>query len=356
MKYIQKINLLNFKRFKKFTVEFDSELNLLIGDNEAGKSSILTAIDLVLSGSRNKVDTIGIDTLFNMEIIQSFLDSDKKYENLPVLFIELFLNEQNNPDLNGRINSDNEVCDGLRLVCEPSDELSQEIRDILAQREPNFPFEYYNIGFKTFSGESYTGYRKHLKHILIDNSQISSEYATKEFVKTMYSSTTKDAEKNKYQNEYRKHKEVFRQSVLDNLNNRLTDYSFAIRNNSKANLETDLTLTEQNINIENKGKGKQCFIKTEFAINKSNSNIDVILIEEPENHLSHINMKKLIRRIRESEKKQLFVTTHNNLISTRLDLRKSILLNSNSFVPVLLKSLPEETAKFFMKAAEMCAP
>jgi len=165
MKIIKKIKLLNFKRFQTFSVDFDDNLNLLIGDNESGKSSILSAIDIVLSGSRSKVETIGLDSLFNSETIQNFLKSDKKFKNLPRLFIEVYLNEQNNFDLNGKVNSEERTCacDGLQLICEPRDDLSKEIKEILEQPEPNFPFEYYTISFKTFSGESYTGYRKFLK-------------------------------------------------------------------------------------------------------------------------------------------------------------------------------------------------
>ncbi len=352
MKLINKIKLQNFKRYQTFSVEFDDKLNLLIGDNESGKSSILSAIDIVLSGSKSKVETIGLESIFNSSTIQDFLTSDKRYANLPSLFIELYLNEQNNPMLNGKYNSDDRTCDGLQLICEPADDLSKEIQEILEQDEPNFPFEYYTISFKTFQGGSYTGYKKFLRHILIDNTLISNEYATKEYVKTIYNSSVKDAEKNKHQNEYRKHKDSFKNVVLTSLNDRLTDYDFTIRTGSKANLETDLTIAENGINIENKGKGKQCFIKTEFALNKKSNDLDVILIEEPENHLSHINMKRLIRKIGESEDKQLFIATHNDLISTRLDLRKAILLNSNSTEPVLLKSLPESTAKFFIKAPD----
>jgi putative ATP-dependent endonuclease of the OLD family len=73
---------------------------LFIGDNESGKSSVLSAIDIVLSGSRTKVETIGLESLFNTEAIRNFLISDRKFENLPELFIELYLNEQNDPDLN----------------------------------------------------------------------------------------------------------------------------------------------------------------------------------------------------------------------------------------------------------------
>lgn len=133
MKLIKKIKLHNFKRFQDFSVEFDDKLNLLIGDNEAGKSSILSAIDIVLSGSRSKIETIGLDSLFSLKTIQDFLNSDKKYENLPKLFIAVYLNEQNNPDLNGKINSDDPICDGLQLICEPSDDLSKYIKEILKQ-------------------------------------------------------------------------------------------------------------------------------------------------------------------------------------------------------------------------------
>lgn len=354
MKVINRIKLCNFKRFQNFSVEFDDSLNLLIGDNESGKSSILSAIDIVISGSRSKVETIGLESLFNSEAIQCFLNSKKKIENLPKLFVELWLNEQNDPELNGRNNSENVDCDGLQLICEPDDLLSSGIKEILKQEEPNFPFEFYSINFKTFSGAGYSGYRKFLRHVLIDNSQISNEYATKEYVKTMYNSNVEDAEKSKHQNEYRRYKDNFRRDALFDLNNRIQDYSFTIKTTSKANLETDLTISENDINIENKGKGRQCFIKTEFALKKKvkDRDLHVVLLEEPENHLSHINMKKLIRRLSESDDKQIFIATHNDLISTRLDLRKSILLNSNSPEPVLLNNLPRDTAKFFIKAPD----
>jgi len=352
MKIIEKIKIKNFGRFKELSIEFDQNLNLLIGDNESGKSTILNAIDFVLSGSHSKVENYGLDHLFNTEVIDEFLASEKKYEDLPELFVELYLNDQKNKYLEGNYNSNKIYTHGIQLTCEPIEELSKEIKDILLQSEDNFPFEYYAISFKTFSGESYIGYRKFMQHILLDNTQINNEYATKIYVKKLYNNSIQDSEKNKHQNEYRKHKESFREKVLNDLNDRISDYSFAIKTSSKANLETDLTIREGNIEIENKGKGRQCFIKTDFALQKNENKLDIILLEEPENHLSHINMKKLIRKISNSENKQLFIATHSNLISTRLDLRKSILLNSNSQSPILLTELPANTSKFFMKAPD----
>ena len=352
MKFIKKIKLKNFKRFENFEVDFDKKLNLFIGDNEAGKSTILNAIDFVVSGSKSKVEKETLENLFNKNIIISFLDSEKNYFDLPELFIELYLNEQNDHQLNGKANSSGILCDGLKMICKPMDEYSDEIKTILEQPESNFPFEYYSTNFTTFSGEHYTGYNKFLRHIFIDNTMISNKYATKQYVKSIYESKCESAIRYKHFNEYRKFKNKFENNILDEINDSIDNYDFTIKDNSRSNLETDLTISEDGIELENKGKGRQCFIKTEFALNKTNINFDLVLLEEPENHLSHINMKKLINNISESVGKQMFIATHSNLISTRLDLRKSILLNSNSEIPVLLKNLDNSTAEFFIKAPD----
>jgi len=261
MKLINKIILQNFKRFTSLEVDFDSQLNILVGDNESGKSSILQAIDIVLSGSRNKVENIGLENLFNYQIINDFLLSDKRYENLPTLLIELYLNEQHNFETNGRYNHKTIDCDGLKLICEPNDDFSSHIRDILQQENSNFPFEYYSISFKTFANISYSGYKKYLKHIVVDNSQMSGEYAMREYVQDIYNAIVQGVEKLTNQHKYREHKEYFKNNVLSELNSRMdNDYIFALKTSPKANLETDLAILENNINIENKGKGKQCFI------------------------------------------------------------------------------------------------
>lgn len=154
MKQIKKIKLKNFKKFRDSEINFHEEKNILIGDNEAGKSTILTAIELVLGGSKNKVESIGLESIFNTGVVKEFLSGDKKESDLPILHVEIFLNEQGNPDLNGRNNTDNADSDGLKLVCEPIEELGSEICDVLAQDESNFPFEYYSVKFSTFSGEA----------------------------------------------------------------------------------------------------------------------------------------------------------------------------------------------------------
>ena len=352
MKIINRIILKNFKRFTSFKVDFDSRLNVFVGDNESGKSSILQAIDIVLSGSRNKVENIGLDNLFNYQVVNDFLQSDKRLENLPILSIEIYLNDQNNPDVFGKYNSEGVNYDGLQLTCEPNDEFSSHIREVLRQPNSNFPFEYYSISFKTFAGSSFNNYNKYLKHIVVDNSQMNSEYAMKEYVQDIYNVTVQGVEKLTNQHKYREHKEKFKNEVLATVNSRMIDYSFAIKTSPKSNLETDLAILEDNINIVHKGKGKQCFIKTELALQRAQSDLGIVLIEEPENHLSHINMQKLIQKIDQTNDKQVFIATHSDLISARLNLKKTIMLNSNNITPLRLDTIKDETARFFMKAPD----
>lgn len=354
MKTIERIKIRNFKRFSDIEVPFNPDVNLLIGDNEAGKSSILKAIELVLSGSRAKVESIGLESLFNVVAVTEFLSGDRKIEKLPSLYVELYLSPQDSPDLCGKNNSDNLNTDGLRLVCEPNEELTAEIKAVLEQDENNFPFEYYTIKFSTFSGEAYTGYRKFLRYLALDSSQINSEHATREYVKTVYESFVESPQRLGLRNEFRQQKLAFKEEQLKAVNDRLVDYQFAVRTGAKSCLETELTITEEEIPLEHRGQGRQCFIKTEFALQRfgEGQELDILLLEEPENHLSHTNMKKLVNRISQSEAKQIFISTHNSLISTRLNLRNSVLLNSSSLFPVRLNDLTEDTAKFFMKAPD----
>jgi putative ATP-dependent endonuclease of OLD family len=349
---IVKIKIHNFKKFKSYEIELNEGLNVIVGDNEAGKSSVLLAADLVISGSRSKVESFGLDNLFNRDVIDDFLSSDKDYNDLPELYIEVYFNERSNPDLNGSVNSDNRICDGLRMTCVPNDGLSVEIREVLSQDQPIFPFEFYNVEFKTFDGSMYSGYKKYAKHLFIDNSLVSTEYATREYIKDMYNNQVSGvAERIKHQSEYRRHKDLFTTSALADINSRLVDYKFSAKTSQRTNLDTDLTITENDINIDHRGRGRQVFIKTDFAL-KDEANLDLILLEEPENHLSHSNTQKLIDRICEAEDKQIILSTHNDLISARLDLRKCALIAGDAQKPLRLKDLSSATSEFFIKAPD----
>ena len=63
MKFIKKVKLHNYRRFSDFSVKLDEKLNIFEGENEAGKSSILSSINLVISGSINQFEKTGVEKL-----------------------------------------------------------------------------------------------------------------------------------------------------------------------------------------------------------------------------------------------------------------------------------------------------
>ena len=91
--YISRIKLHNFRRFNDIEIIFNRGKNILVGDNESGKSSILQAIDLCARGSRHRIEDIGIETLFNVDAVNAFMAGDRRIENLPNLYVELFLED-----------------------------------------------------------------------------------------------------------------------------------------------------------------------------------------------------------------------------------------------------------------------
>ena len=59
----------------------------------------------------------------------------------------------------------------------------------------------------------------------------------------------------------------------------------------KVVLEAVLSIYEDSIALENRGSGMESFIKTQIALDRANG-LDVILMEEPENHLSFSTLRK----------------------------------------------------------------
>ncbi|MGV8863492.1 MAG: ATP-dependent nuclease [Pseudomonas sp.] len=354
MPTIKKVVLKNFKSLTDLQLGFDDGTNVLIGDNETGKSSVLLALDLTLGASRSRVETIGYEALLNCQAVSHFLAGAKTIDLLPIVVVDVFLEEGKDPGFYGTQNSLGIETDGLRMEISPLiEEFGPTIVQLLKDDPDNFPYEYYAVKFSTFAAAPHVSYRRPVKHLLIDSSSIDSEYAAREYTRTVFSFNADVPDRYRLENQYRRGKEGFRDANLAALNAKLGPYQFGLKTSTRSNLETDLVITKDGISIENRGKGEQCFIKTEFALrkHKAHGGLHVLLLEEPENHLSHTNMKKLVLRLTEVEGTQLFIATHSSHISSRLDLRHALMLGTDQKAGQL-KDLSEETANFFMKAPD----
>lgn len=350
---IAQIKLHNFKRFRDLTLNVNPDINIFIGDNESGKSSILQAIDLVARGSRTRVENIGLDRLFNVNVMDEFMAGDRSLNDLPKLYVELYFTNSLDPVLVGLNNSNQRNCPGIKFVCAPNlNDYSQQIAQLLKEPDASFPLEFYNIVFDTFAGNPFNAYTKKLKSLFIDNLTIGSPHAMREYVNDIYHSQLSDLQRISAKHAYKDSKLLFQSQNLAQYNAQISPYSFAIRESADDNIETDITLLENSIPLENKGTGTQCFIKTKLSLNRAVKDIDAVLIEEPESHLSYMKMLELVELIRDAKDRQVFISTHSDLIATRLNLKKCFLLNSSSARAICLSALPDDTADFFMKAPD----
>src|SRR5699024_10369027 len=103
------------------------------------------------------------------------------------------------------------------------------------------------------------------------------------------------------------------------------------------------------VSLRELGSGRENLIKTRLSLN---SDSKLIIVEEPENHLTATNTRKQIDQLN-NLKNQLIVTTHNSQIVTGLDLNNLIWIRSSEEskqeVHFDEKSLDEETISFFKR-------
>ena len=75
---IKRVNIENFKCFKgKFSLDLNPGINILVGNNEAGKSTILEAVHLGLSGILNGryLKNQLSQYLFNATVVKEYIQS-----------------------------------------------------------------------------------------------------------------------------------------------------------------------------------------------------------------------------------------------------------------------------------------
>lgn len=131
-----------FKRFAKFTLELSPTFNVIVGDNETGKSSVLESIGLVLTGQYDgRLIQYAIDPyLFNAAAVADYFQRRQSGVHCPPprILIEAYLHpEPDNPalaSLRGTNNSRGEDCPGLALTIEVDSAQAEALRDYAADK------------------------------------------------------------------------------------------------------------------------------------------------------------------------------------------------------------------------------
>ena len=70
MDRLKSITIKGFKKFQSFNMNFNEHLNILVGENESGKSTLLEAIKVVLNQQYRTTDKSILAELFNRDDIK----------------------------------------------------------------------------------------------------------------------------------------------------------------------------------------------------------------------------------------------------------------------------------------------
>ncbi|EDN8580553.1 AAA family ATPase, partial [Listeria monocytogenes] len=66
MNHIKRMHIKGLKKFKDIDIEFNEKINILVGENESGKSTILEAINIVLNQQYRSIDKYILKDLMNI--------------------------------------------------------------------------------------------------------------------------------------------------------------------------------------------------------------------------------------------------------------------------------------------------
>jgi putative ATP-dependent endonuclease of the OLD family len=362
---IEKIYIKNYKIFDEFNMNFNDDLNIIVGDNESGKSTLLEAINLAMTGilnGRNIFYEIS-PYIFNKNVVDKFIDNLQKgiKSPTPEIIIELYF--KNIPELarlKGSMNSNREDIPGVQIKIEFNNEYVKEFIEFI--KEPTkirtIPTEYYICHWYSFAANPMSQKSISIKSSFIDTTTIRLQSGTDYYLQKIIGDNIEAKDRAGLTLAYRQLKETFAdKDEIKEINKKLKlskdvlfdkDLSISIDITQKSSWESNLTSYLDEIPFQNIGKGDQSILKILLALENKATESNIILIEEPENHLSFSTTSKLISKINDKCKgKQLIITTHNTFVLNKLGIEKVILLKENE--TLTFKELSENTYEYFKK-------
>lgn len=373
--FIKRIIIENFKCFEgRFDLRLNKGLNILVGDNESGKSTVLEAMHLALSGwiYGKYLKTELTQSLFNKQVVDNYLGCLKTDDSLPppYILIELYFEIEENDSLKalfeGNGNSLKKKACGIQFKISFNEQYRGDYNILVkgVDEITSLPIEYYDFSWSSFARDDrITPKTIPIKSALIDSSNNRYQSGSDVYVSRIIRELLTDDHKVKISQAHRKLKDLFaRDPAIIEVNEELKQKEISSKTvelsvdlSTKSAWETSLITYLDDIPFNFIGKGEQCLVKTKLALShKKSQEANILLLEEPENHLSHSKLNRLINHIKDNQQgKQIIVSTHSSFVANKLGLESLILLNVDETTKEIKKfritELSEGTQDYFEK-------
>jgi putative ATP-dependent endonuclease of OLD family len=364
--FIERALIKNYRCLISADVTFNMHMNVIVGHNECGKSTLLEAINLALTGQLNG-RPLAIELhpyLFNREVVSTYVNALKAGPHTAPPFIEIELYLYNDPALSkliGSINTLNLDAPGISLRIELNPVHAKEFEQYVTDPAEivTLPVEFYQIIWRDFADNPIANARSiPLKSSLIDASTIRNNTAANRYVIDIVKESLSSKEKVDLALSYRQMKDKFLEepkvrSINDTLaktQGTISDkaVSVSLDTSARANWESGIMPHLDDIPLTLVGKGEQNSVKIKLALQSSEKS-HLVLIEEAENHLSYAALNELIGHIAShAGGRQILITTHSSFVLNKLGVEALLLfVRGRSFRLTDLKD--PTTTRYFMK-------
>lgn len=353
----------NYKKFSSLNLNLNKDINIFVGNNECGKSTLLEIISVVTTcklGAKQLQFNISKD-FFNKSSVDQYLLSinEGKPQSPPEILMELYaIDDSLSSQYKGKNNSLHEDCPGLKIEIIFDEQYNSIYQKMIAEKKlKDLPVEFYKVRWTDFDDQLISVHNNPCSVSLIDTSKNNYNNLVDGYINEEITTILSTEELTTLGMAYRQNRVKFsEEELLAKLNDEITKKSLLPENKITLSLKDtlmnewkkDLSLDLDQIPFYLSGKGTQNTLKTNLALNKVKEKANVLLIEEPENHLSYANMNKLISNITiHNQDKQIFITTHSNFVANKIGLEKIIMIENN--IAVSFNDINQETVSYFKK-------
>lgn len=370
---INEIVIRNFKCYEgEFRLKLNQGLNILVGDNEAGKTTILEAIHLALSGwigwkyAKTELD----ESYFNRKVVKEYLDGIRDWKQIapPEILIEIsfwFDEEEEGKliaDYLWNANTAKTNAYGIQFHMAFREQYRFQYESLLKNKKgiTSLPIEYYDFFWSSFARDNHIVPKLlPIKVAYIDSTGWKLQNGSDIYVNRIIRDFLSEEQKIEISQAHRRMLNAFSEdSAMIEINRTIKDaisisekkIELSTDVSTRTSWESELLTYLDEIPFHNVWKGEQCIVKTRLALShKKSKEANVLLIEEPENHLSHSRLNELIANIKEGGKgKQIIISTHSSFVANKLGLWDLILIKEE-WKTITFDSVTQNTRRYFEK-------
>lgn len=362
---IRIIKIQGYRIHRNLTVEPNLKFNLIVGANESGKSTLMEAVALALTGRINgrSVSEELNPHWFNSGLVEDFVK--KRASGVPASFPEILieLSLEDLPELQGLCGAINThvpttACPGVTMRISANPEYAAELEEWAKAPTSLLPVEYYHCDWRSFADKELTTRPKVLATAVINSQTVRTSSGIDYHMRQILGDQLEPAERAQISLEYRRVKASMSNTTLSAVNTRMSSVHATLHNrpialamdqSARTSWEGVVTPHVDEVPLSMSGQGQQSTIKISLAMNRYAGRAKFVTIEEPENHLTHTSLVTLLSRIESlaGEQQQLFITTHSSFVLNRLGLDALLLMGND--VAAKLSMLDPETVNYFKK-------